>query len=151
MNGLYVAVKYDEYSQNKLEKMFSKVPNVVKKEDYHTTILYSRVFKNIEIPKAYHSIEVISHYEIWPNHDKSSNALVGLLGTEEKQGLFLNKLCGLHQKFMKDNPELTYDYPEFKPHLTISYDVPEDYLTSTNLLKSVVLITDKIYQSELKE
>lgn len=141
MAGTYVAATFDKYSQLKLKNISRQIPNPVPPEEYHCTVIYSEVEVDVEIAK-YTSIETISGYEVWPNNENNGLVLVARLRT--------GTMNELHEKFMKDYPNLTYTHDSYKPHVTLSYDVPKDILNKVNLPKFVGLVVNSLYKEKLK-
>lgn len=121
-HGVYMAAKYDDDTLSVIVDMMERhhIPNPLSSRDIHTTIVYSRVpvpglqaTENIDPPEQATHIG----YEVWPSQ-KDSNCLVMLLDS-----------TFLHSRFAHavDDLGATYDYDEYKPHITLSYDVPKDF------------------------
>jgi 2'-5' RNA ligase len=96
------------------------IPNLVPSEKMHTTLLYSRKpcpdYKPLgkldkEIPAR------IGDMENWPTKD-GKNALIVRLKCDT--------MVKRHNHLMKEL-DATYDYDEYKPHITLSYDVGKDF------------------------
>jgi len=113
--GLYVAVKFQQETIDNIVAFQTKnnIPNPVPSEDLHSTIVYSRV--PIEwIPEGHINLRV--------NTDAS------VLETWETRGgsscLVWHYYSPFQHKRFKDAMELgaTYDFPEYKCHITLSYD-----------------------------
>lgn len=144
MAGLYIAAKYDESSVNKIIKMIDNIPNKLEPSDIHTTIIYSTKFDEVELPKSFVTVERIVGYDVWPSSGNTKFALVALLDKN------IGKFKYMHDSMMSKY-NLDYSYPEYKPHLTLSYDVPENILTTISLPTNVSLIATSIYSEDLKE
>lgn len=109
------------------------VPNPIKREEIHVTLLYSRKYlPDYEpatstdmwaYPKGYHIFEGRNGKKI----------LVLLLDSEDA----VNR----HQVLMKQH-ESTYDFPEYKPYITLSYDI-EDFMRMKNKKSVLENIKDK--------
>lgn len=122
--GLYACVKYDQATMDWIEQIGKKlrVPNLISQKDFHTTIQYSRA----DVPG----------YEV----DGSMGGKVANSGaiSFEKFKKPGEPSC-LVMRF--DSPVLqlrhdygrllgaSYDFPVYKPHITLSYDVPDDFYT----------------------
>ncbi|QPI17879.1 hypothetical protein POP12_087 [Pectobacterium phage POP12] len=115
-NGLYMKVKYSENSLELVKKLQEKLQlkNPVSLNKIHTTVVYSR-----------------KHVDIFPSLDVYEKAsIVGLDVWDTKYGktvvAFLDSPY-LHERF-NDAMEAgaTYDYPDYKPHITLSYDAGND-------------------------
>lgn len=144
-NGLYMAVKYTESSKELIKQIIMKscnIPNCLDVDKIHTTLIYSRTNASVHTNTFDFSrpVATIIDYEIWKTQS-GENALVAKLDC--------NYLTDRHKQIMSDNPHLTYDYDEYKPHITISYNVPADFDIKV-LPKNVFLVIDHEYQEELK-
>lgn len=114
--GTYIAVKYNQYSILKLLEISNKfeVPNLLNLEDIHTTLIYST--KGADNVEVYHSINYVGipkKLEIWKSSD-GTPCLVLTLNSDA--------MVNRHKELM-DTYGFTYDYDEYKPHITLSYDV----------------------------
>ena len=118
--GIYVAVKYKESAKKQIEDFITKnnIKNPVDVDKLHSTIIYSTKYDNIvELGDMMQVPVEIFKFEVWKTQGGKS-ALVGKL--------FAPALIKRHLELMS-NHDLTYDYPEYKPHITISYDVGDDF------------------------
>lgn len=48
-------------------------------------------------------------------------------------------LTNRHKELMKNYPSLTYDYPEYIPHITLSYDIGDFDISEIKLNESTTL------------
>ena len=130
-SGTYAAVTPTEESHTHLRKFMedNKIPNAEK--NLHATLLYSR--KHLPNYKPDDSIEhhADTHkLEIWPTKS-GKNCLVMKLNSDS--------LKTRHKKLM-DEHKATYDYPEFNPHISLSYDVGDfDHTKLKNIPKKLKL------------
>lgn len=114
--GTYAAVQPSKSDGEQLHKMLVAhgVPNPETPEKLHATLLYSR--KHLPL---YNPDEELEHHadihklEVWPTKS-GKNCLVMKLHSPalEKR----------HELLMKKH-RATYDYPDFKPHVSLSYDI----------------------------
>lgn len=112
--GTYAAARPSPFDHALLHKLMSdhNVPNP--EDNLHATLLYSRK----HLPD-YEPSPGIEHHadthklEMWPTKS-GKNCLVLKLGSKS--------LKDRHEHLM-DTHKATYDYPEFKPHISLSYDV----------------------------
>lgn len=115
-SGTYVGVKLDDESCDRLKKLCKElgVPNRVPRDKLHSTIIYSR--KHVPDLKADNSsypIEATSiKLDIFDTKDKK-RALVLKIKCKE--------LVKKHNNIMSEY-DATYDYDEYIPHVTISYN-----------------------------
>lgn len=132
-DGTYVAVKLSEESKDKLysaaEKM--KVPNILDKKDYHTTLIYSRKY----LPEFEAKGELnppiaatISKLEIFTGKDGDQKVLVAVVDCPE--------LVERHKSIM-DEHKATYDFDEYVPHVTLSYNCNDFDVKSHDILENI--------------
>lgn len=117
--GVYVAVKYNQSARDDLLEFIKdyKIPSVLKAEDFHTTLIYSKKWDNITcLNDNMEDLEIVAHpkeLHVFETFDKK-RALVILLDCP-----YLNE----RHKYLMKKYDLTYDYPEYIPHITVSYDI----------------------------
>jgi hypothetical protein len=114
--GTYVAVKFNELTLKHIAEYQTRnnIPNPVPSIDIHSTVVYSRV--PIEWTTAEHlDIEVDtsdSIVEVWDTQN-GSRCLVWHYYSAYQ-----------HRRFKEAMAKgATYDFPEYKCHITLSYDV----------------------------
>ena len=114
--GIYVAVKYNQSASDDLLDFIKKynIPSTLKAEDFHTTLIYSRKYADISTNEGEDlgSAEPLKFHIFETQEDK--RALVILLKSEY--------LENRHKDLMKEH-NLTYDFKEYLPHITLSYDI----------------------------
>lgn len=121
--GTYAGAHFSPESQAKLVKLISrtKIPNGVPSDKLHTTLIYSRKhlpdFQAMgEISPPWRATPV--KYDVWesqPDEDgKKSKCLVLVLNCPAA--------CERHSQVM-DEHGATYDFDEYTPHVTLSYDI----------------------------
>lgn len=121
--GTYAAVKFDKKTTDALKKYMvdNDIPNPLRREKMHTTLLYSRKYcpdyeplGKIDPPWIGEPLE----FEVWKSKPKDggegSNCLVLRFKCEQ--------LDKRHEKLMKEL-DATYDFPDYKTHITLSYDI----------------------------
>ena len=96
------------------------VPDVMPNDKMHSTLLFSR--KHCPNYEALGQLEApidaeVDGKEIWPTKD-GKHALVIRLNAPD----MLNR----HEALMQEHGA-TYDYDEYKPHITVSYDVGDEF------------------------
>jgi len=115
------------------------IANPTKTDKLHSTLLYSRAHINgFKAAGKYDPPMECTPmgFEVWETQPdektgKTSNALVLKLKCPE--------FSERHEMLMKKHTEATYDYPEFKVHVTLSYSFGDrDH-------KDLPEITDKLY------
>lgn len=116
-SGLYVAVGFSRQTQNAIANFAKKhkVPNRFSRTKFHSTIIYSK-----KPCKEYIPVENINYkasfggWDVFPSLNKQKNALVMLLKSED--------LVKRYSQLMKEL-DASSEYDEFKPHITLSYDI----------------------------
>lgn len=116
-SGTYVAATMDKESKNKIKDLCISmgIPNRIKREKMHTTIIYSRKHvPELEVNESMYPLEASSLELETFNTQDDKKALV--LKIKSK------KLVDRHNSLMAKY-DLTYDFPEYIPHITLSYDI----------------------------
>jgi hypothetical protein len=114
--GTYAGVRFDKRTVTAFEK-YNKDNNMPNPNDnWHTTLLYSRKhLPNYRPQEKYPSpyVGTPTGFEIWPS-------------SSGKNVLVLTYSCPYlyqrHHKLMQQHGA-TYDFDQYKPHVTFSYDV----------------------------
>ena len=143
--GTYVGAKPSEESKTHLTKLQKdiNVPNPIPVSKMHVTLIYSRKYLPDFKPRGKLK-EVIKTTPTKLDIFKSKegvNVLVVILESEA--------LTNRHNHIM-DTHEATYDYDEYKPHLTLSYDCGDFDVNEHDITKLLETITfDEEYDEEL--
>lgn len=115
-DGTYVAVKVSKPTQKVLDAWSKEhnIPNPIDPKDFHTTIAYSRkgipdvVDHEMKLPiKA-----KIKEWKIFPSAN-GKRCLVAVVNSPELED---------HHEVIHATYGATYDYPDYIPHITFSYD-----------------------------
>ena len=120
VGGTYAAVKPDTKSSEFLQNFMNKfgVPNPEPTHKIHATLLYSRKYLPHYKPQSDLTHEASPDaLEIWKTKS-GKNCLVLKLKSDS--------LSNRHKNLM-DKHEATYDYPEYKTHISLSYDIGDDF------------------------
>lgn len=116
-DGSYVAVKYDDESRDKLYEFAEKLnlPNLLPKSKYHTTLIYSRKYNpDIKEDQSLYPLKIKGkELHVFDTQD-NKRALVMKFDSPE--------LVERHN-FLMSEYQLQYDYDEYIPHITLSYDI----------------------------
>jgi len=120
--GTYAALKFDQPSTDDIEayQAHNKIPNPVPSDKLHVTLLYSRRHMAGFKPRGRLESLIkarVAGFDVWDTQD-GKKALVARLDAPE--------LVARHRELM-DKYNGTYDFPEYKPHTTLSYDVGPDF------------------------
>ena len=117
-SGIYIAIKYNPYSAIKLKDIAENygVPNIIPIDKFHTTLIYStKGADNVEIYENMQYIALPDKLDIWTSQS-GEKCLV--LKINCKQLVDRNKE-------LMDKYQFVSDYPEYTPHITLSYDIGE--------------------------
>lgn len=116
--GTYVSVRFNAETLSNLVELQNKLnlANATPREKMHTTICYSRVY--VPYVPSYETVlaSTNNHLEIWDTKYGKTLVLV------------------LQSDYLKSRHELsmilgaTYDFDEYKPHITLSYDIGETFI-----------------------
>ena len=114
VRGTYAAAKFNEDTLDRLEELqkFYALPNPVPRDKMHSTILYSRVYVPFKPEDGEILLSDMCRFKIFETQS-GSRALVLAYDSEYMQfrhdvGMALGA---------------TYDFPEYIPHITLSYDI----------------------------
>jgi 2'-5' RNA ligase len=124
-HGTYVSVNLNKESSKQLDDWSSAngIKNPIDPNDFHATVIYSR--KGVPEAKKYDlnlPIDAkISGWKIFQTQD-GKNALVGIIESKE---------LNTHHKTLRKEYGATHDYPEYSPHVTLSYDYGDGKLPET--------------------
>jgi hypothetical protein len=146
--GRYIGIKFTPDTKEKLRAIIDDeaIPNGIDTEDLHSTVAYSRG-SNIPGYEVAGKFEKpikaeISYFDIFPSQD-GKNCLVAKLNSPD--------LVKMHNKTREHGA--TFDYDEYKPHVTFSYDVGElmndDLKRLTDRYKGTKLYGEEEYESEI--
>ena len=121
--GTYAGVKFSDDTVDALIAYCrdNMITNALGAKDFHSTLLYSR--KHLpdyepagELPEPY--IGTPKEFDVWPSppnafKEKETNCLILKYDCEELVDRF---------NFLMDEHDATFDYDEYTPHVTLSYD-----------------------------
>lgn len=133
--GTYAGLRFSQDDEDKIIDIVTEmgVPNPIPKEDIHLTLLYSRKFlPNYKPAEMTDMWAYPDGYHIFEGKD-GKNILVLMLKSEDAERR--------HLKLMADHGA-TFDYPEYRPHITLSYDM-EDFGRMRNKKSVLANIKEK--------
>lgn len=143
--GTYIGWRYNRDTIRDISQWMidNNIPNPIKKEKIHSTIIYSRKEIDIE-PKGK---LVASEYAL-------SNRLGTFDTQDNKRALiwFIDcpAMVNRHNYIMKTT-DATYDYVDYIPHITLSYEIPAEYdvdkLTTKGLPLALQIVSE--YKEDL--
>jgi 2'-5' RNA ligase len=140
-DGTYVSMDLDEQSRQLLDnfvEMNLGLTERVDKSTYHITVIYSRTpvpdaESYLTAPSPLPVEATVTGYEVFPT---KSNGKCLVMRLDCPYGTRLNgELTKLGA---------TSDYPEYKPHLTIAYDMTQEVDPSSLPLPQFPLVFDKL-------
>lgn len=125
--GLYIGVRFAQSFCEDLILFCSKneIPNRVQRDEIHSTLIYSSKFDNVVINDDGEDIglgEPLS-FHIFETKD-NKKALVLLIESEYLSNRHTELMC---------NYNLTYDFDEYIPHITLSYDIGDFDFSKLNI------------------
>ena len=125
--GVYLAAKFSQSDEDDLFIFIkdNNIPSTLTRDDFHSTIIYSRKYADIPTndvgedlgyaePQKFHIFET----------QEGKRALVILLKSEYLTNRF---------KELMDKYDLTYDFEEYLPHVTLSYDIGDFDISELNI------------------
>lgn len=118
VEGTYVACTFDKATVKKIKDMIKKlkVPNPLPSAKYHTTTIFSRN----KFPDDFKALGKLD-----PSWKGTPVEFDIFTGRDQQKCLVLKYNCNKqkerHHELM-DKYKATYDWPEYKMHLTLSYD-----------------------------
>lgn len=149
--GKYIGIRFTPETKEKLKQIIDDegVPHGLDMDDLHSTIAYSRKsnIPGYEVAGKFEEPEEaeIDDFTIFPGQDEGNNCLVAKL----KAPSFVEK----HNKTMDHGA--SYDYDEYIPHVTLSYDAGEwnenDLKELTKKYKGTRLFADEEYENEIED
>lgn len=118
--GTYVGVRFTDDTKKAIKKYIeeNEIPNSIDVEKLHTTLIFSRKHLPNFTPKGKLNPTIkgtYKHMSIWKTQNEK-NALVMEYDSKDMKNR--------HEEIM-DEHNATYDFDEYKPHLTLSYDVSD--------------------------
>lgn len=117
-DGTYVAVRFSHDTVDRLKQLQDDldIPNPLDPEEFHTTLVYSRKPIDWEEEDCEGVEAKPLRLEKWETRSKD-HCLVLLIDCPH-----------LHKRFDKAmDLGATYDFPDYKPHITLSYSVGKDF------------------------
>jgi len=123
--GLYAAVNFSDDTINRILRYCknANIPNVLNSDEIHCTLAYSKTdVPSFEPLKAVLEIAKPIGFEVWPSSpntlkDNIKYCIVMKIESEYLQNRFKHIM----------SLGATYDYDFYKPHISLSYDVPKDF------------------------
>lgn len=141
--GVYCALELNTISKDAITDTVKQldIPEAITSDEYHVTIAYSKKhFDPGYTSRKEDIIGTITDFTYFPNSAKPGyKALVLLLDCDEA--------VQLHDDTMDRGA--SYDYPEYKPHITLSYDIADDYDFDFEKFRDMKVYFNRIYSEPL--
>ena len=123
MSGTLVGVKYSKLTQLKVAKWFEllKIPNPVDVATLHSTLAYSK--ETLAMPYGRRPVD-------WKARSKHYFSVFANRQSEGKHALVLEIDCHemiTRHHYIRHAYNAPWDFPDFRPHVTLSYDVPAGF------------------------
>jgi hypothetical protein len=142
--GTYAGLKFSNDDCDIIVELANqlKLPNPIEKNDIHMTMIYSRKYlPNYEAAGQIDEWAYPKEFHVFDTFDK-------------KRALVLKLDCPFaikrHNQIMKEH-KATYDYPEYIPHITLSYDIEDMEVPEfKNLPKEFHIDTEYMEDLELE-
>jgi len=121
--GTYAGVKFNNKTNTAICKFIedNDIPNPIDPDKLHTTLLYSKKYLPDYKPSGVYEDSLVGKptgFEKWPSQpDEDGNVAMCLV-----LKYTCPELITRHKDLMKEHGG-TYDFDEYKPHITFSYDV----------------------------
>lgn len=121
--GSYAGVKFDTPTKQAIHRYMKehKLPTAVRPDKLHSTLLFSRKYLPDYKPAGKYDPTLVGKpigFEVWPTRPAD--------GSKPARCLVLRYDCPelekRHKELMKMH-NATYDFPDYKPHITLSYDI----------------------------
>jgi hypothetical protein len=139
----YIAVNLTRNSVQALNNILG-VLDLPKRDEFHITIIHSdvKVHQKPELIKINRRSLSIIRPEIWDTND--GRCLVLMV-----QDRWLNMV---HSKYLEVGA--THNYPSFKPHVTLAYDIEpikkNDYIWLKNIVSDLNLEYDEMKKEDIQ-
>ena len=124
----YVAMRPEESAKNDIARIVkqSKIPNPHDKTQYHCTLIYSR--QPCKEPQPDRKLKISVQPEKWEVFETRDGKRCLVLKLDSSM------LQVRHKQLMKQL-SASYDFPSYKPHITVSYDIGDLDITDIPLPK----------------
>ena len=126
-SGTYAAVKFSKKSEDIIHQfcLENSIPHALNPSKYHITLLYSKKYLPDYKPYGEYQVHIEGipdRFDIWETSeaDKKDHTYALVLKVKSP------KLVERHKHLMKKYDAI-FDYPEYQPHITLSYNVGKDF------------------------
>ncbi len=125
-DGTYAAARLSADTKKKIAKYLkdNDIQEPLDPDEMHCTILYSRKYLPDYKAAGKYDKPIVGtkpKFEIWPNRDKTANVLVLTISCPG--------LTARHKELM-DEHDATYDFDDYKPHVSFSYNFGDSAVDS---------------------
>lgn len=147
-HGRYVAYKLRSKSKDLLSKFCKKldIPNALDKDEYHISLIYSKKdfdWKPLGIMDSYIKLEPKTFFwEVFQKDEKDAPRILVL----RCHNAYLDRR---YEKALENGG--VSDFPSYKQHISVSYDVPEDFDHTKLPTPTFPIYLSAEYQEPLKQ
>lgn len=150
--GTYAGVYFDEDTKAAVKQYieYNNIPKPVNVDKLHTTLLFSRKYLPDYEPDGIYNNPLVgtpTELVVWETQRDEDKEPTNCLVLKYDCA----KLVDRHKSLMKEH-EATFDYPEFTPHITLSYDIGDmeigDMSDITDVIKHIIIVEE--YSEDLK-
>jgi len=138
VKGTYIGVRYSKKDEEKILNLIKemRVPNPIPEDDIHTTLIFSRRYiPDYSPPSKVDMYAYPKEFHIFKSQEGEEILVIKLDSPD---------LANRHKELMKKH-NATYDYPEYIPHITLSYDI-EGYMSLFEIKeKFTKLLPEKLH------
>ena len=126
--GTYAGVKFSPATIHRLKAYIkdNNIPNPLRSNKLHTTLLYSRKYLPDYKPAGAYASPMVgtpTKLDVWKTKPDDESTPANCLVLEYD----CDDLTARHKLLMEEY-DATFDYPEYRPHITLSYDIGDiDY------------------------
>jgi hypothetical protein len=149
--GTYAGVRFSEKTTEALQKYIkdNNIPNGLASNKMHTTLLYSRKFlPDYTAPGVYDAPMVgkLGDFDVWKSNNEDGDEQTNCLIVEYD----CPELNNRHEYLMRVHGA-TFDYPHYKTHITLSYNIGDLDIEKLPDIKKVIPQVEIVseYQEEL--
>ncbi len=147
--GTYAAVKFNDQAVDQMHNFCNDndIPNPLGRGEFHATLIYSKKhLPDFEPQEEVDWNATPIGFDVWKSEansfkEKATYCLVMKLKCAELTDRF---------NYIMDNFDATYNFDEYIPHVTLSYDVGEDFDKKTLKWTGDNLVITSEYSEDLK-
>ena len=122
-DGTYAAVSFSEDTKDRIKKFIddNEIPNPIKLDKLHSTLLYSKKYCPNYEPLGELEEALVgtpTEFDVWQSQPDDEGTCSNCLVLQ----FDCDQLIDRHNSLMKEHGA-TFDFDEYRPHVTLSYDI----------------------------